>query len=156
MNKKISDLENVSDFDEMITPSDELINAFQFMLKDIGEDKNRDGLKNTPRRAAAAFKFLNHGYKLNVDKIVNNALFDSDLEDMVEFMNSNVATEVKELIYQLDEYIKGGRDSEHEQLREAYGNIPIPRARKIRSYMFRILEDAYRYERERRPGRKKA
>ena len=69
MNKKISDLENVSDFDEMITPSDELINAFQFMLKDIGEDKNRDGLKNTPRRAAAAFKFLNHGYKLNVDKI---------------------------------------------------------------------------------------
>lgn len=83
MNKKISDLENVNDFDEMITPSDELINAFQFMLKDIGEDKNRDGLKNTPRRAAAAFKFLNHGYKLNVDKIVNNALFDSDLEDMV-------------------------------------------------------------------------
>ena len=84
--RKISDLENVNDFDEMITPSDELINAFQFMLKDIGEDKNRDGLKNTPRRAAAAFKFLNHGYKLNVDKIVNNALFNSDLEDMVMYM----------------------------------------------------------------------
>ena len=83
MNKKISDLENVDDFDEMITPSKELINAFQFMLKDIGEDKTREGLINTPRRAAAAFKFLNHGYKLNIDKIVNNALFDSDLEDMV-------------------------------------------------------------------------
>ena len=98
--------------------------------------------------------FSHDRYVLNFYKLANSLRLKR--EDMVEFMNSNVATEVKELIYQLDEYIKGGRDSEHEQLREAYGNIPIPRARKIRSYMFRILEDAYRYERERRPGRKKA
>jgi len=53
------------------------------MIEDIGEDATRDGLLDTPKRAAAAFKFLNHGYKMSLDKVVNNALFDSDIEDMV-------------------------------------------------------------------------
>ncbi len=83
MTKKISNLENADDFDQFITPSDELIKSFEYMLKDIGEDETREGLLDTPRRAAAAFKFLNHGYKLSLDKVVNNALFDSEIEDMV-------------------------------------------------------------------------
>ena len=83
MSENISNLKNLDDFDKIITPSDELISSFKHMLKDIGEDETRDGLVNTPKRAAAAFKFLNHGYKLSLDKVVNNALFDSDIEDMV-------------------------------------------------------------------------
>ena len=83
MAENISNLENADDFDEMITPSDELIKSFEHMIKDIGEDPARDGLLETPKRAAAAFKFLNHGYKMSFDKVVNNALFDSDIEDMV-------------------------------------------------------------------------
>ena len=83
MTKKISNLENADDFDQFITPSGELIKSFEYMLKDIGEDETREGLLDTPRRAAAAFKFLNHGYKLSLDKVVNNALFDSEIEDMV-------------------------------------------------------------------------
>jgi len=83
MAENISNLENAKDFDEIVTPSAELIESFQHMLKDIGEDPLRDGLLDTPKRAAAAFKFLNHGYKMSLDKVVNNALFDSEIEDMV-------------------------------------------------------------------------
>ena len=83
MAENISNLENAKDFDEIVTPSPELIESFKHMLKDIGEDETRDGLLDTPKRAAAAFKFLNHGYKMNLDKVVNNALFDSEIEDMV-------------------------------------------------------------------------
>jgi GTP cyclohydrolase I len=83
MAENISNLENAKDFDEIVTPSAELIESFQHMLKDIGEDPSRDGLLDTPKRAAAAFKFLNHGYKMSLDKVVNNALFNSEIEDMV-------------------------------------------------------------------------
>ena len=83
MAENISNLENADDFDQIVTPSDELIKSFEHMLIDIGEDTARDGLVDTPKRAAAAFKFLNHGYKLSLEKVVNNALFDSDIEDMV-------------------------------------------------------------------------
>ena len=83
MAENISNLENAKDFDEIVTPSKELIESFKHMLKDIGEDETRDGLLDTPKRAAAAFKFLNHGYKMSLDKVVNNALFDSEIEDMV-------------------------------------------------------------------------
>jgi len=83
MAENISNLNNEADFDEIVTPSEELIGSFQYMLKEIGEDETRDGLLDTPKRAAKAFKFLNHGYKLSLEKVVNNALFDSDIEDMV-------------------------------------------------------------------------
>ena len=83
MAENISNLENAKDFDEIVKPSKELIESFKHMLKDIGEDSSRDGLLDTPKRAAAAFKFLNHGYKMSLDKVVNNALFDSEIEDMV-------------------------------------------------------------------------
>ena len=83
MAENISNLENADDFDQIVTPSDELIKSFEHMLIDIGEDTARDGLVDTPKRAAAAFKFLNHGYKLSLEKVVNNALFESDIEDMV-------------------------------------------------------------------------
>ena len=77
-------------------------------------------------------------------------------EDMSEFLHSSVAQELKELVLQLDEYLKGGLDNEHQQLREAYGHISKPKARKIRTYLYGMIQDAYRYERDRKPGRKKA
>ena len=76
--------------------------------------------------------------------------------DMTEFLHSSVAVEFKNLVLELDEYIKGGHDNEHKQLREAYGHIPKPKARKMRNYFYAMIQDAYRYERDRKPGRKKA
>ena len=71
------------------------------------------------------------------------------------FINSSTAAELSDVVLQLEEYIKGGKDSNHKQLREAYGHIAKPQARMIRNYLYSILEDAWRYSRDRRPGRRK-
>ncbi len=56
---------------------------YKNLLKDIGEDVKRDGLKDTPARAAKAFGYLTKGYKDNIDSIVNNAIFDSNNDEMI-------------------------------------------------------------------------
>ncbi len=71
------------------------------------------------------------------------------------FNQSSTAKEVVDLIDELSEYIKGGKDNNHQILREAYGHLGKPSARKIRDYFNGILEDAQRYEKERRRGRRK-
>ena len=71
------------------------------------------------------------------------------------FLQSSTAKELSAEVLELKEYIKGGRDSEHQQLREAYGHISIPQARKIMNYLGSILEDAVRYQHDRSPGRRK-
>ncbi len=57
--------------------------AFAEIIKSVGEDLERDGLVDTPKRAAKAFQFLTEGYRRNVDDVVNNALFESDCNEMV-------------------------------------------------------------------------
>jgi hypothetical protein len=71
------------------------------------------------------------------------------------FLQSSTATEIGEAVLELQEYIRGGADNNHKQLREAYGHIPKPKARKIQAYLGRILEDAVRYSHDKRPGRRK-
>tara|TARA_B100001250_G_C19357217_1_gene596044 strand:- start:51 stop:398 length:348 start_codon:yes stop_codon:yes gene_type:complete len=72
-----------------------------------------------------------------------------------EFIDSSTASELALVISDLDAYIQGGRDNEHQQLREAYGHLGKPRARLIRKYLYAILHDARQYEIDRKPGRKK-
>ena len=67
-----------------------------------------------------------------------------------EFIQSSTATNINGLVSELDGYIKGG----NKQLREAYGHLGKPHARKIKNFL-EILSDASRYEHDRRPGRKK-
>ena len=71
------------------------------------------------------------------------------------FLHSSTAKELADEVLELKEYIKGGRDSNHQQLREAYGHIPKPQARKIMTYLGNILEEAVRYSDDRKPGRRK-
>ena len=71
------------------------------------------------------------------------------------FLQSSTAKEIADEVLELQEYIKGGKDNLHQQLREAYGHIPKPQARKIKAYLGRILEDAVRYSNDRKPGRRK-
>ena len=56
---------------------------FSKIIAAVGEDLNREGLIDTPKRAAQAFKFLNNGYKKDLDEVLNNAVFTADTEDMV-------------------------------------------------------------------------
>ncbi len=56
---------------------------YRELLKKIGEDPYREGLKKTPERAEEALKFLTRGYNQNLDEIVNGALFESCSDDMI-------------------------------------------------------------------------
>ena len=71
------------------------------------------------------------------------------------FIESSTAAEISEQVLELEQYIEGGADNNHKQLREAYGHIPKPQARKIKAYLYTILEDAWRYQRDRKPGRRR-
>jgi GTP cyclohydrolase I len=56
---------------------------FSRLIQEIGEDVTREGLVDTPKRAAAAFRFLNNGYNRSLENVLNNAIFEADTEDMV-------------------------------------------------------------------------
>lgn len=58
-------------------------NNYKNIIKSIGEDIGREGLKNTPKRASEAFKFLTHGYEMKPEELMNDALFDCDNEGIV-------------------------------------------------------------------------
>jgi GTP cyclohydrolase I len=53
------------------------------ILKTIGEDPDREGLKRTPHRVAQALTFLTRGYAMDPDQVVNDALFTEDYEEMI-------------------------------------------------------------------------
>ncbi len=53
------------------------------IIRELGENPERDGLLNTPERVEKALKYLTSGYTADLDKIVNGALFDVDYDEMV-------------------------------------------------------------------------
>lgn len=75
--------------------------------------------------------------------------------DADAFIESSTATEINLLVLDLEDYLEGGTDSAHKQLREGYGHIPKPQARKIKNYLYGILEDAWKYSHDKRRGRRK-
>lgn len=56
---------------------------FQKLLEAMGENPSREGLEKTPDRAAEAYTFLTSGYGMNLDEIVNDAVFPVDTKGMV-------------------------------------------------------------------------
>ncbi|MFY9178208.1 MAG: GTP cyclohydrolase I FolE [Venatoribacter sp.] len=60
-----------------------LDNLYQQVLVELGEDVNREGLLDTPKRAAKAMQYLTSGYQNSLEKIINNAVFASDNDEMV-------------------------------------------------------------------------
>jgi GTP cyclohydrolase I len=66
-----------------MTTESKMAAAFATIIEGVGEDLERDGLRDTPQRAAKAFNFLTQGYGQSVEGIVNNALFTSECSEMV-------------------------------------------------------------------------
>jgi len=56
---------------------------FRQLIEALGEDPERAGLLDTPKRAAKAMEFLMQGYDLDIDQVINGALFPSDSDEMV-------------------------------------------------------------------------
>ena len=60
-----------------------LSESYREILIGLGENPDREGLQDTPVRAAKAMQYLCHGYDQSVEEIVNGALFASDTDEMI-------------------------------------------------------------------------
>lgn len=61
----------------------QLPELYSEIITQLGEDVEREGLVDTPNRAAKAMQFLTQGYQQSLDDIVNGAVFSSDNDEMV-------------------------------------------------------------------------
>jgi GTP cyclohydrolase I len=57
------------------------------ILVEIGEDPERQGLKSTPTRVDQSLRYLTNGYRQDVDKVLNNAMYDVKYDEMVIVSN---------------------------------------------------------------------
>jgi len=62
------------------TPMQDLVAA---LLQELGEDPEREGLRDTPKRVEKSLRFLTSGYEADIDGVINNALFSVDYSEMV-------------------------------------------------------------------------
>lgn len=53
------------------------------LLRALGEDPDREGLQKTPQRVAQALSFMTRGYDMDPGKVINDALFTEDYEEMI-------------------------------------------------------------------------
>jgi GTP cyclohydrolase I len=53
------------------------------LLRELGEDPDREGLRDTPRRVEKSLRFLTSGYQTDIDAVLNNALFTVEYSEMV-------------------------------------------------------------------------
>jgi len=61
--------------------------SYRHIIAALGEDVGREGLVDTPMRAAKAMQFITGGYRENLDELINNAVFNSDTDEMVIVRN---------------------------------------------------------------------
>jgi len=62
---------------------DKASSLYKGLIEQVGEDTERDGLLDTPKRAAKALQFLTRGYHQSLDEVVNNAIFETTNDQMV-------------------------------------------------------------------------
>jgi len=58
-------------------------NHIDAILRELGEDPNREGLRKTPERVARAMRELTRGYAQDPERIINGALFTEDYSEMI-------------------------------------------------------------------------
>ena len=60
------------------------------ILKEIGEDTSREGLLKTPERVAQVYRDLTEGYHMDLEKIINEAIFEEEYNEMVLVKNIDI------------------------------------------------------------------
>ncbi|MHB0774409.1 GTP cyclohydrolase I FolE [Halomonas sp. WWR20] len=63
--------------------TEELANHYRDIIAGLGENPDREGLRDTPKRAAKAMQFLTRGYAQSLEELVNGAVFASETDEMV-------------------------------------------------------------------------
>ncbi len=64
-------------------PEGSLSPLIRDLLREVGEDPEREGLLHTPARVDRSVRFLTSGYSANLDEVVNDALFEAEGSEMV-------------------------------------------------------------------------
>ena len=72
---------------ECLTDHGEIEECYRRILRVVGEDGNREGLAATPTRAAQVLYDLTSGYREDLDKIINGAIFDSESDELIVVRN---------------------------------------------------------------------
>jgi GTP cyclohydrolase IA len=62
---------------------EEMRQAVRTLLLGLGEDPDREGLRDTPKRVVKALKFLTSGYHQSLDELLNGAVFHENADEMV-------------------------------------------------------------------------
>ncbi|ACK64942.1 GTP cyclohydrolase I [Rippkaea orientalis PCC 8801] len=62
---------------------EEMRQAVRTLLLGLGEDPDREGLRDTPKRVVKALKFLTSGYHQSLDELLNGAVFHENTDEMV-------------------------------------------------------------------------
>ncbi len=65
----------------------DLDSLYEQIIRGLGEDPRRAGLLETPQRAARAMEYLTRGYRQTLDEVVNNAIFESENDEMIVVKN---------------------------------------------------------------------
>ena len=60
------------------------------LMIEMGEDPNREGLVDTPKRVAASYEFLTSGYNTDPKVVINNAIFESPGHNMIILKNIEI------------------------------------------------------------------
>ncbi len=77
------DFKRIFELDLAPVDGERIEHATTEILTAVGEDPNREGLLNTPRRVSKMYTELLSGYRTDPIKLINNAIFDVDYDDMV-------------------------------------------------------------------------
>ena len=66
-----------------VVSEEEMRQAVRTLLLGLGEDPDREGLLDTPKRVVKALQFLTSGYHQSIDDLLNGAVFHEDTDEMV-------------------------------------------------------------------------
>jgi len=68
---------------ESAAPADPMAGAVRKLIEEVGEDPDREGIRKTPERVAKSLRFLTSGYRQDIDKVLNGALYSVAYDEMV-------------------------------------------------------------------------
>jgi len=74
---------SLSTSDKPLVSDEDMRQAVRTLLLGLGEDPDREGLRDTPKRVVKALKFLTSGYHQSLDELLNGAVFTEDANEMV-------------------------------------------------------------------------
>jgi|LakMenEpi03Aug12_release.lakeMendotaPanAssembly.Ray.scaffolds.fasta_scaffold174584_4 hypothetical protein len=107
---------------------------------------------HTDIEKAIDFAFVESKFILNFYTYLHQKEFRRT--DAQEFLKSHTALNLRAIIQELSEYLEGGQDPRHSYLREAYGHLSKPFARKIKTYLESFITDTEKYIYDKRLGRR--